>query len=109
ALDGAPGVEAARLRHEADERVRLVRLALHVGAGDRHRAVVLRDEPGEDLEGRALAGAVGADVAEHLAGRDREGDVGEDLLPVEGLADTLELQHRGGHRAGSITTSTAMS
>jgi hypothetical protein len=34
------------------------------------------EDAGEHLDRRGLAGAVGPDVADHLAGADREGDVG---------------------------------
>ena len=44
-------------------------------------------EAADDVEQRRLAGAVGADHADHLAGRDREGDVVERGEPAEAHGD----------------------
>ena len=60
---------------------RAVGLLRQVAGGTRgqlHAAAVGPVEPGEQPQQRRLPGAVGPDDAEHVAGRDRDGDAGED-------------------------------
>ena len=48
-------------------------------------AVVGRQEPGDDVEARRLAGAVGAEKADDLASLDGEGDAADDRSLLETL------------------------
>ena len=59
--------------------------------------LVEAEGPGEDLDQRALAGAVVADQGRHLTGLGLEVDLAEDLDVAEALADPPGLEH-GGHR-----------
>ena len=52
------------------------------GPADRVLALVGSEDAGQDLQQRALAHAVAADQPDVLAGRDPEGDVGEQQVPA---------------------------
>ncbi len=70
-------------------------------AVDLELALVRWDESGDDVDERALAGAVVAAQAADLARRDRQGDVSHRLDRAEALADALEVEPgRGGGRSG---------
>ena len=96
----APGqvaVDRGVLAGEADPGSHRVGLAGDVEPEDRRRAAVGGDDGGEDPHGRGLAGAVGAEDAEHAAGRYLEVDTGEGLEVAEALRETLDPD--GGGRA----------
>src|SRR5439155_9384450 len=63
---------AAALRHVADPPADGVRRAAQVQPGDAGATTVGLDQRGEHAQGRALAGAVGAEEAEDLAVLDDE-------------------------------------
>ena len=72
-LDGRELLEeGARLRDVAQARLHLQRLLEHAVASHQRVTRGGADEAGEDLDGRGLARAVGADVPEHLAPADGE-------------------------------------
>src|SRR5262249_30941069 len=66
------------------------------------RAAVGREGPREHVEDRALAGAVGPDEAEDLAGLDVERDVGDGGEAAEALGQPLDGQQES-PRAGVVT------
>src|SRR5690606_27634868 len=53
-------------------------------------------EAGDQVERRGLAGAVGTDEPEDLAGSDREAEVADGLQAPEALAEALDLQQGPG-------------
>ena len=59
-----------------------------------HDAGVGRELAVQHVEAGALAGAVGADQGQQLAGVDGEGDVGDRLHAAERLVQAFDLQHR---------------
>ena len=59
------------------------------------RAVARRVEAGDQVEHGGLAGAVGPDEPDDLAGRDREVEPVDGLQPAEALAEPADLQTRG--------------
>jgi hypothetical protein len=61
------------------------------------------DDAGDRLHERGLAGAIGSDQAEHLAGIDRKRDVGERALFAVLLAEPGNLHQRRGPIANLIT------
>ena len=67
---------------------------LRVDPGHVHRAA-RRDQAGQGVEERGLAGAVGADERDPLAGRHREVDPVQDRDPVAGHAE-VAAGHGGG-------------
>ena len=71
---GGLRVDRVLLEHAADRPADRVRLPVHVVAGDDRGAAGRLGQGGEDLDGGGLAGAVGAEQAEHGAGRDGEAD-----------------------------------
>ena len=90
------GTETQFLHHHAhaDALGILARRGRIRRARERHRAGAGRDEPGDDLGQRALAGAVLAGEREHLARAQLEVDVGENGRRV-GLADAAPVQQHG--------------
>ena len=82
--------EAQLLRHQRDaEFLRVLRTGNRDRlAVDAHRAFIGRIESGDDLDQRALAGAVLAADGAHLASLEREADVLEDRVRPEPLGDT---------------------
>ena len=97
-LGGEVAVERRVLEHEADVPADVVALAGDVeaahaggaGGGPRQRA--------EHVDRRALAGAVGAEEAEDLAGSDGERDAADGLDLAVGLDEVLDLD--GGWSGG---------
>src|SRR3546814_7713839 len=65
---------------DADRRLGIARVAIDVETPDRGGAAGLVDEPGEDVDQRRLARAVGAEQPEDAAARHLERDVVERLL-----------------------------
>ena len=84
--DGEPAVERGLLRYPAEL------------AGDVEGARVGILDPGEDREQRRLAGAVGPDHGQQLAGGGLEGNVAQGGAVAEALADFARLDHPGGLR-----------
>ncbi len=80
-------VERELLRHVADALARRGARRAQVDAGDAQRAAGRRQQAAEHAEGGRLAGAVGAEQAEDLAGLDLEADV------VDG-GEGAELAHQ---------------
>ena len=72
-----------------------------VAAVEKDAAGVGRDQAGNLVDQRGLAGAVGADHGVQFAGRDVERHVVGDDQRAELLAQLLEAQHRFSHAAGS--------
>src|SRR6185436_11780158 len=71
----------------------LVRLqAVERAAVEDESAFVGRIDTGEDIEERGLAGAIRADQAEHLARRDRKGNIAQRLDAAEALADAAAFE-----------------
>jgi hypothetical protein len=69
---GHAGVEGGAVAEEADALADLVAGGPGVAAVPQHAALVGALQGGEDPQGGALAGAVGADQGEHLAALDRQ-------------------------------------
>src|SRR5665213_2147510 len=63
-------------------------------AVEQHLAAAGAVRPGDDVEGRGLAGAVGSDDADDLVRPDLERDVGESLYAAEHLAYMVQGQQR---------------
>jgi hypothetical protein len=77
-----------------------VRHARAVRPGDRlaaegDRAAIGADDVGDHADERGLAGAVGPEQGEDLAGADVEADVVDDRAAVVDLADVADLEHGG--------------
>ena len=79
-------------------------------AEHRDRAARRGQHAGDQVEGRALAGAVGADQRHDLAGLDVEGDVVDRDHAAELLARMVDLQQHGGsgRRSGCAPARSAM-
>jgi hypothetical protein len=71
----------------------LGRVGGRVQAQHPHRAAVGAAQAGGALDGGGLAGAVGAEHAEDLAGQDGQGQAVDGDLPVVGLAQVTDLEH----------------
>src|SRR5687768_16863527 len=61
-------------------------------AGQRDRTAVGRQLAVDHVEGRRLAGAIGADQRQQLAGRQRETDAIDGAVAAEALAEIAYLQ-----------------
>jgi hypothetical protein len=106
--DRPPRQEARLLEHEADVRIG----AAHLPVIEEHAARVGRQQARDDPEQGALAGAVGPDERDDLAGLDRQVNVieGDEALArrVEGPTNALELEpsasagFRGGSACGGL-------
>ena len=66
-------------------------------AGQGHGPGVGRELPVDEIEARRLAGAVGADQRDQLAGGHGERDVVHHVVAAEGLGQAVDAKHRGGH------------
>ena len=66
--DGELEVEGRLLEHDAEPRQRRHRIARHVVAHHLDAAGIGREQAGQQLEQRSLAGAVGAEQCDELAG-----------------------------------------
>ena len=64
-----------------------------VGAVELHAAAVGTDEADDGVEGRGLAGAVGAEQPDDFAGVHFERDAAENLAAAEAFAQVLGAQH----------------
>ena len=58
-------------------------------------------QPGDDAQQRGLAGAVGADHRDRLAGVDLHGHAEQRLEAAVARVDAFELQHRAPHATAS--------
>ena len=76
------------------------RAQLDALAADDHLAPVLRVEPAQDLDERALAGSVVADEAEHLALAQDEVDAAQDDERAEALGHAAHLERDLGRGGG---------
>ena len=76
------GVEHDLLPDDADRDLCVARVLVDVEAPDRGGPGGLVDEPGEDVDQRRFARAVGPQQPEDLAARDIEVDIGQRLLAV---------------------------
>src|SRR5207245_10252565 len=102
-LDAEIGVEALLLLHDAEARLdRRVAGGRHGEAEDLERTRGGRREAGDHLDRRRLAGAVRADKAERLAGRDGKGQaIDHPARPVD-LGEASGIHHwRRRHRTAS--------
>jgi hypothetical protein len=70
-------IEQDFLIDDADRNLRVARMPVDVEAPDRGAAASLVDQPGEDIDERRLARAVGTEQAENRPARDGEGYVGQ--------------------------------
>jgi hypothetical protein len=118
---GAPGVEVGEPRHhakvllageqsinrgelssDADRGADLVRFGDDVVAGDANGASVGGEQGGEDVDRGRLAGAVGSEQGEHDAGRDVQVDAAQDVIVLERLVQSGDLdRRRAGGRHGA--------
>jgi hypothetical protein len=98
-------VQPALLRHVAEARPRG---GVHPLSAPAHLAAVGREHPEHDPHRRRLAGAVGPDEAEQLAGRDGERDPVErdDVAVAAGEVGQLEHHARSTERRPGATTGT---
>jgi len=85
-LAGEQAVDRGELPSEADGGAHAVRVADHVGSVHRRRPAVGPHERAQDMHGRGLAGAVGAEQRGHRSGFHREVDAVEHDLLAVGLA-----------------------
>ena len=76
------------------------RQAVHRLASPAHGATAERQHAGDQVEGGGLAGAVGADQGQQLAGLEFEVDAIDGLDATEGLAQVLDFEQA--HRATSV-------
>ena len=77
-------------------------VAAYVGTAELDQAAVDVEHPGEAIEQRGLAAAVGADEADHLAGADADVHAGHGSQPAETLHHAAGLQQRR-HDAASAS------
>src|SRR5262249_61334524 len=85
----------ALAEHDADVPGQPRALRHRLEAADPHRSARRIENPREHLQGRRLAGAVGPDVADHLAALDNEID------PIHGGHDTRAAAQPAGLHADS--------
>src|SRR6185312_4885577 len=95
-----PVVEARLLEHDAQMLAGAQGIFPHLDAGDARAAAILLEEGAENMQQRALAGAIGPEQREHLAGGDGEAH------PVERYGAAIALHQRldgdgGAHAGGS--------
>jgi hypothetical protein len=84
--------------------LRLVELGEVGAAVEIDFAVIGAGLAGDDVHHGGLAGAVGADDRQHLAGVDDDREMVQRLEAVEGNGDAVEIEHGAGfvgHSAGS--------
>jgi hypothetical protein len=94
---GEVSVDGEVLGDDADEAAGVAVGRVEGFAEEADAARVGGEESGDDRKERGLAGSVGAEEAEHLAGVDREGDAVEGGRGAVILADVGHLQERSGH------------
>ena len=92
-------IEFCEFGHITDDALDPKRVLLEVQALDRHCALIVRDQPAEDLDRGALACTIGADIANDLAGIDVEVDALEDFFRSVGF---MEIADRDDWGHGSI-------
>jgi hypothetical protein len=88
------GVEVVLLRDDAQPRADRRPVAARVHAQHPQLAVGDRGDAGDHAHGRRLAGAVGAEEAERLAGLDLEVDAVDRDVLAEALGERLGLDER---------------
>ena len=86
-------VDVRAVRHHADERARPLGLAEGVGAADAERAGGGAEQGGQDPEQRGLAGAVGAEQGQALAGAQLEGHAVDHAVRPVGLPELPRRDH----------------
>ncbi len=89
----APGqarVEAGGVGEEAEPPPHRQRIGRHVDAGDARAPARRRQDPRQDPQRGGLAGAVGAEQAVDLAGRDAEREIGDRRLGAEALDQRID-------------------
>ena len=91
-VDGRVGVDAGVVGHEAGDPPHLLRIVDDGVAADARVAALRRIQRRQDAHRRRLAGAVGADEAEHLAALDAERDVVNGVDAVEVADQSVELR-----------------
>ena len=95
------GEDVLGLRHEGEAVADLLvrRRGGDLGAGEAHGAGMDRDEAGDGLDERRLAGAVRAEEGDELAGRDGEVDAAHDRQVALVAGDERVGREGGGHAA----------
>ena len=86
-------VERELLEHHADLRQRRAGLVTQVEAADLDASGIGREEPGDQLEERRLAGAVGPQQGHELAGGKGQVQRVEGGAFAIALGEALDLQH----------------
>ena len=104
-LGGQVAVERRVLEDEPDAAAHGVALAHDVVAGDARAAAVGRQQRAEHRDRRRLAGAVGAEEAERLAGGDVEVDAAHRLDVAEALDQPAHLDGEVAHASASPSSS----
>ena len=95
-------VDGGGLAGEADPLLDALGIADDVDAGDDGGAGVGAGEGREHVDGRRLAGAVGAEEREDLAAGDLEVETVEDDLASERLSQAPDVDGGGCHRMASL-------
>src|SRR5690606_25800870 len=98
-------IEAELLRHVADRRLDARGRARDVVPGDEGPPRGRREQAAQHADGRRLAGAVRAEIAEDLAAPDLEGDVAHRDEGAEALAEIAHLDDRVAHGASACARS----
>ena len=98
-LDGGEeGVEQDFLVDDADRRLGVARMRVDVEAPDAGMTLGLVDQPGQDVDQRGLARAIGAEQAEDLAARHIEADPVQRALAARiGFAQSVDRDGRLRH------------
>ena len=91
-------VERARLEHDAHQPQRLARLAADVMAEDADVAGLDAEQPRDQREQRALAGAVQAEQRGEARRRHGEVDIDQGAARAVGMADAADRQRRRARR-----------
>ena len=92
-----PRIDAATaLEHQPDARPMVASGPPGVDAQDPDVAAIRPAVALDDLDGRRLAGPIGAEEGEDLAAADLEGEPAKDCPTVVALAKTVDLDRRGG-------------
>ena len=97
---GEVGVDRQFLRDEADRRLRRDTAGGQALAGHERFAGIRLEQPGDDRDGRRLAGAVRSEQPVTLAGRDLEADTVDGLDIAEALTQALATEDGLAHGSG---------
>src|SRR5579863_3545010 len=98
-LEDVGALERASDPHAADA---VRRRAGDVAAVEPYRAAIRPQMPGDQVEQRRLAGAVGADHGRDLTGIDRQADIADGAEAGEGFAQAGDFKHGERSARGSI-------